>query len=130
MVEEPFREKIRFLGRQSHIESIINIFHIGVLFAHQEGLSNSIIEYMALEKPVIASKGGGTGEIVESGKTGFLVNPQRIDEMAEKIEYLLDNRSIACSMGRAGKEKILKDFSQERMIHSFIMLYKNLLNEH
>jgi glycosyltransferase involved in cell wall biosynthesis len=64
LVKDLPTENIKFLGRQNDAESIINIFDIGVLTTniriHREGISNSIIEYMAMGKPVIATQGGGT----------------------------------------------------------------------
>ena len=58
-----YSNKFIFLTKQDDIESIINIFDIGILATFTEGISNSIIEYMALAKPVIATDGGGTSEI-------------------------------------------------------------------
>ena len=85
----------KLLGRQSDVESIINISNICVLTTnvkiHGEGISNSILEYMAMGKPVIASCGGGTNEIVEDAVTGFLISPLSPRELAEKIEILIDN---------------------------------------
>ena len=84
---------IYFLGNQKDVESIVNICDIGVLMTnnlvHQEGVSNSILEYMAFSKPVIASKGGGTSEIVIPEETGFLINPFDVNDLAKKIVYLL-----------------------------------------
>ena len=60
------KDKIIFLGKIANVENIINIFDIGILITnskvHGEGVSNSIIEYMALGKPVIATRGGGTDQ--------------------------------------------------------------------
>ena len=62
--ENKKNNNIIFAGKQTDIESIVNVFNIGVLttnfYKHKEGISNSIMEYMALGKPVIASRRGGT----------------------------------------------------------------------
>src|SRR5262249_61588037 len=90
-------EAIKFLGKRKNIEQLVETFDIGVLSTFTEGLSNSIMEYMALRKPVVATDGGGTRELVVDGETGFLVPPENPDALAAKIEYLLDNPDVASS---------------------------------
>ena len=77
MIPIEFKDKIIFTGKQKHVESIINIFDIGVLCScYGEGISNTIMEYMALGKPVIATDCGGNKEIVVHNVTGFLIEPK------------------------------------------------------
>jgi len=110
-VEQNYNGKIRFLGKQDRVESIVNIFDIGVLATFTEGISNSIMEYMALSKPVVATRCGGTSELVVDGQSGFLVNPGSIKELTEKVEYLLDNQKSAETMGKAGRDIIRQNFN-------------------
>jgi glycosyltransferase involved in cell wall biosynthesis len=127
MVTQQLQDKIVFLGKQDNVESIINIFDVGVLATYTEGISNSIMEYMALAKPVIATNGGGTDEIVVNNKTGFLVEPNNVINMAEKIEFLLDNEEMAKTMGSAGKERLLRNFGIEEMIDRQMELYQKCI---
>src|SRR5258708_31538665 len=115
---------IRFLGERKNIEQIVETFDVGVLSTFTEGISNSIMEYMALRKPVVATDGGGTQELVEDGKTGFLVPPRNPDVLAAKIEYLLDNPEIARQMGEAGEARLRRNFSIARMVEETVKLYK------
>jgi glycosyltransferase involved in cell wall biosynthesis len=118
---------IKFLGKQTNVEEIMNVCDIGVLSTFTEGISNSILEFMALGKPVIATDGGGTNEIVVDRETGFLV-PQRSPQMiADKIELLLENPNQIKNMGLAGKTKVENEFSLGRMNNEFIALYERLL---
>jgi glycosyltransferase involved in cell wall biosynthesis len=123
-------DRIKLLGRQSDVESIINISDICVLTTnikvHGEGISNSILEYMALGKPVIASSGGGTNEIVEDSTTGFLINPLSPGELAEKIEILIDDPERRARFGQAGLEKIKTKFSIDLMVNEYISLYESI----
>jgi len=127
MVTPDFNNRIKFLDKQEDIESIVNVFDIGVLATYTEGISNAIMEYMALAKPVIATDGGGTGELVVNNKTGFLINPGDPGELAEKIEFLLDNKEIAQKMGSAGKDRLFHEFNLEIMAHKHIQLYQKCL---
>ena len=109
----------------------MNILNIGVLLSnmscHGEGISNSIMEYMALEKPVIATDGGGTKELVIHGENGFLIKEKNIKILVEKIEYFIDNPKQACEMGKKGKNRLEKYFSIKRMVDETFQLYTDLL---
>jgi glycosyltransferase involved in cell wall biosynthesis len=118
----------RLLGKKSDVESFVNAMDICVLSTFTEGISNSILEYMALEKPVIATRGGGTNEIVINNKTGFLINPSNPDELAEKLGILLDDADLRASMGHAGKERVLNEFSIDKMARKYMDLYKMILS--
>ena len=68
------KNRILFLGSREDIESIMQLCDIGVLTTnewHGEGISNAILEFSALSKPVIATSGGGTTEIIEDHVNGF-----------------------------------------------------------
>jgi len=116
---------VRFLGKRKDVEAVVDTFDIGVLCTFVEGLSNSIMEYMALGKPVVATDGGGTRELVVEGETGLLVRPADPGALAAAIEYFLDCPDIATRMGRAGRERLRREFSMTRMIEATIALYRS-----
>jgi glycosyltransferase involved in cell wall biosynthesis len=117
-------EAMKFLGKRKDIVQLVKTFDIGVLSTFTEGLSNSIMEYMALRKPVVATEGGGTQELVVDGETGFLVPLENPDALAAKIEYLLDNPDIARRMGEAGEARLRREFSITRMVEETMQLYR------
>ncbi|MFH6603644.1 glycosyltransferase [Maribacter algicola] len=121
-----------FTGARTDVESIINIFDIGVLSTnsevHGEGISNAILEYMAMEKPVVATIGGGTNEIVEPGKTGILIPDSAPENMASELNYLLENVVDAKAMGQKGKQRIEEFFSLAKMIDAYHKLYISLID--
>ena len=128
LIDNKYIEHFRLLGKKSGIESFINAMDICVLSTFTEGISNSILEYMALGKPVIASSGGGTNEIVEDTKTGFLISPLDPKELAEKIEILLNDAELRNKMGLAGQERIKKIFSIDSMASKFVSFYEMILS--
>jgi glycosyltransferase involved in cell wall biosynthesis len=123
--------RFKFLGKQTDVESIVNIFDIGVLACntkgHAEGLSNSIMEYMALGKPVVATDSGGNSELVLDNRTGFVVRAFDEDELAARLEFLLENEDKAAEMGRAGRKRIEEFFSLDRMVREYIKLYNDMV---
>ncbi len=126
------RHKILFLGRQSDVESIVNVFDISVLTTnndvHREGIANVIIEYMALGKPVIATLGGGTPEIVDNHITGMIIRQHSVGELINYITYFLDNKKERLEFGKRGKEKVQKGFTIDLMNQAFCELYQEMTN--
>lgn len=90
------------------------------------GLMN--LEAMAMKKPVVATCFGGSKEIVVDGETGCIVNPLNIKEMAEKIEYLLNNPEKAREMGERGYERALNKFNLNEEINKYLAIFKKLIN--
>jgi glycosyltransferase involved in cell wall biosynthesis len=128
LIDDKYIEHFRMLGLKSGVESLINVMDIGVLSTFTEGVSNSILEYMALEKPVVATFGGGTNEIVIDNETGFLINPSNPEELADKLGILLNNADLRTNMGLAGKKRIINEFSVEKMVRNYTDLYKMILS--
>lgn len=127
-VDKKYRDRLLFTGRIQKVESIINILNVGVLSTHGEGLSNSIMEYMALGKPVVAVDSGGTNELVRDGITGFLVPHAEPKIMAQCIGKLLDNNDLALRLGENGKRQIKENFTLNRMTEDYLELYSEIIH--
>jgi len=127
-VPEKHKDRIIFTGKIRDVESLVQVMNIGVLASvHGEGISNSIMEYMSLGKPVVASDCGGNEELVVDGETGYLIQLGDFKELADRLISLLDNARQAEKMGRMGNECLKALFSLERMTQDFATLYQNLL---
>lgn len=114
-------------GRLKNVEQIVSAADIGLLCTKSEGFSNSIIEYMALGKPVIASDvHGGSKELIKDGVTGYCT-PRDPIIIADLTDKLLNDQSLRLSMGRKGKERIEMNFSIDRMGEEFRSLYNEVL---
>lgn len=115
---------VHLLGKQQNIEELVAVSDIGVLFTDSEGISNSIIEYMACGKPVITNDlYGGSKEIIENGKNGYIIN-NNLDEIVKKLNELIENKALRDSMGEEGKQLIKTKFSLDRMGQEFLDIYK------
>ena len=128
LVELKHQSKIRFLGRQQNVENIMNICDIGVLATYTEGLSNSMMEYMALGKPVVASGKGGLNELISNGENGFIVESKNADMLSEKISRLLIDDKLRQAMGKKSKVIIESKFEINLMIAHFINEYHQICN--
>lgn len=120
---------IKFTGRVTNVEEIVSHADMGILFSnskvHGEGISNSIIEYMALGKPVIANDAGGTREIVKTNETGFLITDESDSEIVDIINKLLEDSELYNKISNKNKELAHTNFALDVMGKSFEKLFKD-----
>jgi glycosyltransferase involved in cell wall biosynthesis len=124
-------QRILFPGKINEVEALVNACDIGILFSnksvHGEGISNSVMEYMALAKPVVANDAGGTKEIIRNNESGFLIVDQSEDEIANLIIDLINDQKKREAFGKTGKEIIEELFSLDKMGREFEQVYQELL---
>lgn len=120
------KNKILFLGKQKDIESIMNICNIGVLASFTEGISNSLLEFMALEKPVIVAGEGGCKELVSDNQNGYLLEIGDFHGLANKILYLIENEDTLNMFKKNSKNIVSEKFNITTMIDEFKLVYQNL----
>lgn len=121
-------QNIIFTGNSKMVESVSNAADIGVLFSiYGEGISNSIIEYMALGKPVIANDCGGTKEILKNEVNGYLIQKENAKEIAALLNDLLNNPDKMKIFGTNNRELIKSSFAVERMGAEFLEIYRGMI---
>lgn len=114
-----------FMGNQVEVSPYLAAFDIACLCsAEPEGCSNAILEAMALGKPVVATDAGGNRELVEDGKTGFLVPVKNPQALADAIVSCIKQPELTRQMGQRAREIILTRFSLDRMICDYETLYQ------
>jgi glycosyltransferase involved in cell wall biosynthesis len=119
-----------FTGTRKNIPELLNLIDIFVLpSSSREGLGISIIEAMAVEKPVVATNIGGVPEVVEDGKTGILVPPKNPEALAGAVIELLNNPGKTKEMGRLGRLRIKEKFTTGNMISEIEILYRSLFSQ-
>jgi glycosyltransferase involved in cell wall biosynthesis len=125
---------IELVSQTNHPESYIKRSDICLLLTnsdvHGEGISNAIMEYMGLAKPVIATDCGGNGELLEGGRSGIIVSDHRPETIANAINNLLGNKELAKQMGECGKIRLKRDFSLDRMVSEYEELYGMILEKY
>lgn len=126
-IKPEFRDFFVFTGERNDVESIANIFDIGILTSYSEGISNSIMEYMALGKPVIASGAGGIPELVIHEKTGYIHKVGDKRALTQFTNKLLDEKQLRDQMGVAAQKRISETFGYEVMINAYNQLYTKIL---
>jgi glycosyltransferase involved in cell wall biosynthesis len=110
------------------VMSYLSQSDVGVLMTNPrelaEGCSNAILEYMACGLPVVCSESGGNREVVMDGETGFVISPRNAGALARELRRLRDDASQRRSLGQAGRARLLREFSLERMVSGYVGLYE------
>jgi len=119
-----------FLGARDDIPLLLNMFDVFVLPSLWEGLSQALIEAMAVAKPAVATNVDGTLEAVEDGVSGVLVPPGNPAALAKAIVGLLRDPQKMVKIGRAGRERVERYFSVRTMVNNFESLYDQTANDH
>lgn len=95
---------------------------------YMEGLPKSLIEANAIGRPIITSNSVGCKETVIDGYNGFLIYPKDIDALTEKLDILLSNNELRCTMGKNSREYAERYFDIEEVIERHLNIYNELLN--
>ena len=100
-----------FIGRCDNVPELLAASDVCVLTSKAEGFSNSILEYMAAARPVVATDVGGAREVIAEGESGHLVASGDDVTFAERVISLLREPEKARAMGRRGREIVEQKFS-------------------
>jgi glycosyltransferase involved in cell wall biosynthesis len=112
-----------FTGRRDDVPAVTKSLDVAVLPSYREAQGLTILEAMALSRPVVASNVGGIPEMIEDGKTGLLVEPHDADGLAQAIVRLLTDHPLADTLGRAGHDLVHDRFCVELMVRAVETIY-------
>ncbi len=109
-------DKFEFSGVVKNPEEFLSQSQIGILCSNEEGLSNSIIEYMNYRLPVIATSVGGNSELVKTNFNGFLIKKGDANDLASKLVLLIRDSNLRSRLGENGYRMIKKKFSSKNIL--------------
>ncbi|MFH1784221.1 MAG: glycosyltransferase [bacterium] len=118
-------KEVIFCGFREDILELISTFDVFVLSSYLEGMGSTLLEAMALSKPVVATQTGGIPEVVKDGQSGILVPSRDSEKLAAGIVDLLKNKDKRINMGKAGR-KIAEGFGVGRMVSQTEEIYKEV----
>jgi glycosyltransferase involved in cell wall biosynthesis len=116
-----------FLGYRGDVAEILGALDVFVLPSVTEGLPLVVLEAMAAGCPVVATRVGGIPEAVRDGETGWLVPPADPDALARAIHHALGDRARAAAYAAAGRERVRRLFTAERMVEKTLAVYREAL---
>jgi len=109
-------DRFELLGHVGDLGSFYELIDVLILPSYDEGISLSLLEAMSHRVPPIASRAGGTPEVVEHHRSGWLVAPGDIDGMAAAIREAFNDPAERERRGLAARERVTQSFSVERMV--------------
>ncbi len=123
-------ENVVFTGEKDakEIRDILSYADVFVNPSYAEGLPTSVLEAGAIGIPVIATDVGGTGEVIVDGKTGLLVALKDVEQLREKIEFVLKNKAKANSMAQALQNKVRSEFEWSVTVERLEKSLKKLIH--
>jgi glycosyltransferase involved in cell wall biosynthesis len=123
-------QNVIFAGGRSDIREVISIFDIGVHPSIGVDTSSyAMKEMMTMEKPVVCSSYGGLPEIADDGVTGFVVPPRDSDLLRDRIAQLCRSEELREKFGKAGREKVLKEFSAATSVQKTLEVYEHAIED-
>jgi glycosyltransferase involved in cell wall biosynthesis len=120
-------DSIIFTGMRSDIKDLLSAIDIFVFSSLREGIPNVILEAMAASLPVVATNVGGVSELVVEGSTGYLVPPECPMRLSKAIIEILNDSTLASSLGRHGQLHAQECFSVEKMVRETEAVYRDVL---
>ena len=109
-------DKIVFTGFIENIDNFMESIDIYILPSLWEGFGYVLVEAMLHKKPVIAFNLSSNPEIIEDKKTGFLTEPNNLEEITNKIKLLATNQELREKMGIDGEKRVKTLFTIERVV--------------
>lgn len=113
------------LGRRNDVPDLLSVFDVGVLTSHAEGFSNSILEYMAAELPVVVTDVGGNREAL--GETGIIVAPGDTSAIASALQRLASDAGLRGTMGTSAAQRVQELFASDSIRELWLDFYRTLL---
>jgi len=113
----------------SQAEAMFDIYQAGNCFllpSRGEGLSNALLEAMAMELPVIATAVSGTVDVLQDGQDGILIPPESPEALADAMATVLHRPALAVQLGQRARHRVLQHFSLESVARRYDELYSQL----
>jgi glycosyltransferase involved in cell wall biosynthesis len=120
-------DRIRLLGYQADTIALYEALDVFALSSLREGLPNVVLEAMAMEVPVVATRVAGVPRLIEHEENGLLVDVGDTDQLGSSIARLLADGALRDRLGEAGRRTVESRFSFERRMERIGEIYDELL---
>jgi glycosyltransferase involved in cell wall biosynthesis len=117
-----------FLGYQQDVAQFYGAIDAFLLPSVNEGTPVSVIESLAAQRPAVATRVGGTPDVIRDGVDGFLVDVGDADALSDRLAELAADPERRARMGAAGRERVLERYAVERLVDDIDGLYRSLLD--
>lgn len=122
-------ERVRVLGPRKDVPALMHAIDVFAMPSIWEGFGLVLLEAMAAGRPIVASRVATIPEVVLDGETGLLVPPGDPLALAEAVARLANDPELASQFGEAGRERLRRHFSIDKMVGDTELLYRELLED-
>jgi glycosyltransferase involved in cell wall biosynthesis len=130
IAELGLQQVVLLLGSRMDVPDLIAACDVATLCSYSETTPLAIMEYMAMAKPVVATRAGGIPDLIEDGVHGLLVEPEHSAGLASAIATLLRGPDRARELGEQARQRQQREFSIDVVVHRVQQLYEELLLDH
>ena len=120
-------DRVHFLGFQNDVRIVYEALDIFCMPSLCEAIGYALLESMSMELPTVGSSVGGIPEVIDHGRTGFLVPPGKPEALANSLRALLSSVELRNRMGEAGRRRVLELFNQSDSVRRTIEVYREML---
>jgi len=118
---------VEWWGRREDMPQVLTLSHIVCLPSYREGLPNSLLEAASCGRPIVTTNVPGCRDVVIDGDNGLLVEARDVNALADALERLIVDPALRAAMGQSGRERVLKEFSQEKIVAQVLKHYDEVL---
>ncbi len=137
--EGPERERLQHTIREFHLEQVVSLpgkvsernvlealhaSHLFVSASWSEGISNAVLEAMAVGLPVISTDVGGMRELIQHRQNGLLVSPGDCSGLCSKIKSIAESESLYNKLVKSGRTTVEKNFQLNRQVEEFLQIFQ------
>jgi len=122
-------DAVVFTGFRSDVPLWLDLFDVFVMPSDREGLGTSVLDALAMRKPVVVTDVGGLPEIIHHEEHGLVVPPGNPEAMAAAILRLLWDRALGRRLAEAGRRRVETEFSAETMVEGTLQVYDEVMRE-
>jgi glycosyltransferase involved in cell wall biosynthesis len=119
-------EQIRLLGHRTDIADLLQCLDLFALSSLSEGLPNVLLEAMALNVPIVATRVGSVGEVIEDDINGVLIDPHNVESLKRALHRLLADHDLRQRLGDAGRLTVVEKFSFRKRMDKIRAIYGRL----
>lgn len=119
---------VHFAGFQENIPEVMTAFDVFVMPSRQEAFGLVAIEAMAMECPILLSKGGSAYEIVGRQEFGLLIRPEDAFDLQRQLRALLDDPEMRIKMGKKARAHVMLNYDKNIRLYRTLELYERCLH--
>jgi glycosyltransferase involved in cell wall biosynthesis len=118
-----------FAGRRDDVPALLRQSSMLVSTSDHEGFANVLLEAMAARLPIVTTPAGDAAQVVEDGRTGYVVDFEDVDGLAQRIVQLADSEELRRQLGDAGRQRVEEEFGVANLSERLLALYGSIGEE-